>query len=176
MTRVASHFTFFSPDQILRQSVVEIDDHQVLTAVFSLESQQVESAQTLFYDGIISKGVVSLKQQISPTNIPDLVAGYQYIDLSTRPLRDVIHPSPMPLILDFGTSVPEELNPLLQFYFPLLKQFTMFEIIAATVYYPALLMGLECSLKVGISNALILWKGVDLVNKKQTQTTAIVEI
>ena len=176
MTRVASQLTFCSPQQILRHTVVEQDDTKVLISLFGLESQQVESAHTLFYDGIISMPVVSLKQHISSITVAGLVANYQYFDLTTTPLLGLITPSNKPLVLDFGTTDRTDFNRLLQLSYPLLRAFSIFEIIAACVYYPALLMGLHCSMEEGVSTELILWQGVDLVNKKLTQTTAILEI
>jgi hypothetical protein len=176
MTRVASQLTFCSPDQILRQSVVEIDDNQIISEIYSLGTLRVESAQTLFYDGIISMELVSIKEQISTTAIPTLMANYRYIDLSSTLLTENIFPSNKPLILDFGTTVPFEINRLLALNYPRLKSFTIFDIIAATVYYPAKLMGIQCLLKKGLHSKLILWKSIDLVNKKQTEITSIVEI
>lgn len=176
MTRVASQLTFCSPDIILRQSMVEIDEHQFISEIFSLETQRVESAKTLFYDGIISMEAVSLKQHILSTDTQKLSANYLYIDLSTSLLQDQIFPSEKQLILDFGTTIPSEINRLLALNYPLLKFFTIFDIIAATVYYPAKFMGIECLLKKGIHSKLILWKDVDLVNKMQTEITSIMEI
>ena len=176
MTRVACQLIFCSPDIILRQSVVEIDENQFINDIFSLETQRVESAKTLFYDGIISMEPISLKQQIPLTEIQNRSTNYHYIDLSTSLLQDQISPSDKPLILDFGTTNPSEINCLLALYYPLLKSFTIFDIIAATVYYPAKLMGIEYIIKKGIQSKLILWKDVDLVNKKQTEITSIVEI
>ena len=173
MIRVASQLMFCSPDQILRQTVVEQGDNQVLTRLFSLESQQVESARTLFCDGIISMGVVSIKQQIVSTEIAELVANYQYVDLSSPLLSLPFTPSNDPLILDFGTTESGEINSLLQLYYPQLKAYSIFEIIAACVYYPALLLGRQCQLDVGVATELHLWQGVDLVNKQLTEQAAI---
>jgi hypothetical protein len=176
MTRVASQLTFCSPDKIRRQSVVEIDEHQFISDIFSLETQRVESAKTLYYDGIISMEPISIKQQIPSTEIKKRSANYQYIDLSTSLLQDQISPTDKPLIIDFGTTNPSEINRLLGLYYPLLKNFTIFDIIASTVYYPAKFIGTECILKKGIHSKLSLWKGVDLVNKKMTEITNIVKI
>ena len=176
MTRVASQLTFCSPDQILRQTVLEIDEHQFISEIFSLETQRVESAKTLFYDGIISMELVSIKQQVSTSAIPTLMANYRYIDLSSMLLTENILPSNKPLILDFGTTAPFEINRLLALNYPRLKSFNIFDIIAATVYYPAKLLGIQCLMKEGLQAKLILWKNVDLVNKKQTEITNIMEI
>jgi hypothetical protein len=119
---------------------------------------------------------VSLKQQKLSTEIQKLAVNYQYVDLSTSLKQDQISPSDKPLILDFGTTLPSEINRLLAINYPLLKSFTIFDIIAATVYYPTKLIGKECMMKKGIHSKLILWENVDLVNKKQTQLTSIVEI
>ena len=156
--------------------VVEQGDNQLLTNLFSLESQQVESAQTLFYDGILSMGVVSIKQQMVSTQGANLVANYQYVDLSSSPLSSIITPSNVPLVLDFGTTDIAEINPLLRLYYPLLSAFPIFDIIAACVYYPAQLLGRKCELEVGIATELNLWQGVDLVNKKLTEHTSVLKI
>ena len=46
--RVASQLIFYSPDEILRRTVVEQDEQKIITRLFSLDGNVVETAQTLF--------------------------------------------------------------------------------------------------------------------------------
>lgn len=171
--RVASQLTFCSPKQILRQAIVEQDDNKVIKSILSLENQQVETANTLFFDGIISKNLVSIQQQLHTSELPHYISEYQYLDLRAMQLSASFFPSNKPLVLDFGTSDPAAINRLLQLNYPFLNAFSIFEIIAAAVYYPALILSHPPLLEVGLSTDLLLWKSIDLVNKKQTMHTSI---
>ena len=58
MTRIGSQLTFCSPQQILRRMLVERDEQDKITGIKSLDEGLVETAQTLFFDGIISTEIV----------------------------------------------------------------------------------------------------------------------
>jgi len=47
MIRVVSQLIFCSPEKILRQTVVERNNHNFITRLFSLDDRTVESSQTL---------------------------------------------------------------------------------------------------------------------------------
>lgn len=171
--RVASQLTFCSPDKILRREVVELDEQKTITRLFSLDGNAVESAQTLFYDGILSAEIISVKEQLSTLN--KVVSGYNYIDLSLG-IPTVIVASEKPLLLDFGTHSPEKVNNILAELTQALSAFSMFEIIAACCYFPAMIVHGAASLEINRKTKLLLWEGSDLVNKRITKQTLIREI
>lgn len=173
MIRVASQLTFCSPQEILRRTVVEQNEESIITGLFSLDNSSVESAHTLFYDGIISAGFVSLKKYVG--ELKSLVSDYNYIDLSIDKKTDIIKQN-KPLILDFGTNTTEQINQLLPLIAPALSGFTILEIIAACCYYPALLLGITASLSIGRNTELLLWENSDLVEKRITKRTQIRKI
>jgi len=171
--RVASQLTFCSPLEILRRTVVEQDDQKLVTRLFSLDECNVESAQTLFFDGIISAEIISLKENNAEVN--EVMANYQYVDVSqTIPTKIIAVEKP--LLLDFGTHSTEKTNQLLKQLVPALSAFSIFEIIAACTYYPGLVLGKAGALVSGRNTQLILWEGVDLVNKQIKENTRIREI
>ena len=43
---------------------MELDEQNVVRSIFSLDDGNVETAQTLFFDGILSQEIVSVKQHI----------------------------------------------------------------------------------------------------------------
>lgn len=173
MTRVASQFTFCSPEHILPRMVVEQDEQNLVTRLFSLDGNQVESAQTLFFDGILSGEIVSVKKNISPTEIAQLVMKYNYVDVTDRlPANDIISTG-KPLLLDFGTTSSYEINYQFERLAPALSAFSVFEIIAACVYYPLLLLGQPAILSEKCRTKLMLWENVDLLNKRITEHTRI---
>jgi hypothetical protein len=171
--RVASQLTFCSPQQILRRTVVEQDDRKVVTAVFSLDDCAVESAHTLFYDGIISAGIVSVKQRVPKLGINKLISDYQYIDLTETIPTEKIHRTDKPLLLDFGTDVINEINPKLSLLASLLEMVSAFEIIAACTYYPAVVCGTNSILAENIITDLLLWENIDLINNSISNKTKI---
>jgi len=173
MTRVASQLTFCSPQQILRRTVVEQDEQNRITRLFSLDGSPVESAQTLFFDGILSRGIVSLKENKFPGTVDQLLADYLYIDISTQLPVEKIRPNGKPLLLDFGTSSPDKINSQLEALAPALTTFSVFDIIAAGVYYPLILLGLQAELTVKCCTSVLIWENVDLVHMCITGKTRI---
>src|ERR1035437_5686425 len=113
MIRAGSQLTFCSPDEILRRTVVELNDQKIITRIFSLDEGNVEPAQTLFFDGILSAEIVSLKQNAG-AYISGLLKDYFYLDFSVILPSVVIKQSDKPLIIDFGTNSPEIINNLLR--------------------------------------------------------------
>ena len=176
MIRVGSQLAFCSPNSILQRMVVELDDQHCVERIFSLDDGNVESAETLFYDGILSSGIVSLKQNISGESISKLINGYQYFDFSEHLFTLDIKLTDKPLIIDLGTDIPDKINkllPRLTFGMPTLS---VFEIIAACTFYPALLIGRSPGLIEDQYTNLILWENVDLINKKIKVNTRIREM
>lgn len=173
MIRVASQFTFCSPQQILCRTVVEQDEQNRVNRLFCLDDYLVESEQTLFFDGILSRGIVSLKENRFPGTYDQLLADYQYIDFSTGLTLEKIMPTDKPLLLDFGTSSPDKINSQLEVLASALTLFSVFDIIAACVYYPLLILGEQAILSVNCCTGLLIWEQVDLLNKHVTANTRI---
>lgn len=170
MKRVASQFMFCSPTEILRNSAVELNSQGVVTQIFSLDENKVESAQTLFFDGIISAEIISLKQHLN--DLSALITNYQYLDLSLG-LSERLLANGKPLILDFGTDSIEDINLQISRLASILEDFSIFEIIAACCYYPAVVIGKTSSLGVNRKARLLIWEGADLIHKKITNNTKI---
>jgi len=173
MIRIGSQLTFCSPEKILRRSVVQLDEQNTVTGIYSLDDGTVETAQTLFYDGILSPEIVSLKQSISILEVSDQLKNYQYYDFSIIPPVIEILRTGKPLILDFNTSLPEKINLLLPYLTEALKAFSIFEIIAACTYYPSFIMGRQAGLTENSQNGLVLWENANLIGKKLLSNTQV---
>lgn len=176
MRRIASQLCFCSPELILRQAVVEQNEQNTVTRIFSLNDGIAESAKTLFFDGILSAEIISLKESTS-NNITDrLIENYHYIDITKEPTTQTTFATPKPLLLDFGTSSPLKINHLLTQLTPILTNYSIFEIIAACTFYPALTLNRIGELSENRTTKLLLWENVDLVKKMITEKTSIREI
>jgi hypothetical protein len=173
MIRVASQFTFCSPEKILRRMVVEIDELNALTRLVDLDTHNAEPANTLFYDGILSAGIISVKQNKLPDKNAQLLLNYNYIKVTDQLLNKNIKSGTKPLLFDFNTDSVIEINRHLKHLTPALTEFSIFEIIAACTYYPALLLNKPAPLSGNSQTGLILWEEVDLVNKRITEHTRI---
>jgi len=176
MIRVCSQLTFCSPQTILQRTVVEQDENHIITGLFSLDSRGVESYHTLFFDGILSSGIVSVKQHFSQKDIVQRVADYHYIDLSDGLPSGKILPNDKPLILDFGNLKLYEINRILASLAPNLQGLTVYDLIASCTFYPNELLGIPAGLKENRYSDIILWEGVDLVNKLITDHTFVRKI
>ncbi len=176
MKRVGSQLCFCSPEIILRRMAVEQNGENVITRIFSLDDGIVESANTLFFDGILSAEIVSVKQSGANQLSKKLIDDYQYIDVSEKlPTKAIIRES-KPLLLDFGTDSLVHTNKLLTQLAPALSSFSIFEIIAACTFYPALAMNKTGNLCEDRTTRLLLWENVDLLNKKISALTRIREM
>ena len=174
-SRVSSHLLFCEPDKILRQSVVERNKDQCITAIFSLTNNQAESANTLFYNGLISTKVVSLKLKLTIEELIKIRNEYNYIDCTIVNPDIKLLPNKR-LIVDFGTEEPEEINFLLQKKYKSFECISLFNFISATVYYPSLLTHLNTGLELNKTADLILWEPVDFANKHLKSNTRIRKI
>jgi len=153
--------------------VVEQDEQKVVKQMFSLDDTSVESSHTLFFDGVISTRIVSLKQHFPTLNIAQILESYNYIDLSSISDGSSIFPQEKPLLLDFNSNAPGNINQILPQFASTLANFSLFEIIAACTYFPILFLEQPANLEVNHIGKLLLWEGVDLPNKKITQHTRV---
>lgn len=173
MTRVGSQLTFCSPELILKNAVVEQDVQNKVVRLFGLNDNSVESANTLFFDGILSAEIVSLKQILKAEIPKNILDRFHYIDFSGNSTPKKIATSDKPLILDFGTTSTSEINKFINHQTSFLEKFGIFQIIAACTYYPLLAIGLPAQLCENRITNLILWENIDLVNKRFTTGTRI---
>jgi hypothetical protein len=155
---------------------LEIDEQNKITKLFSLDDGKVESSQTLFFDGILSSEIVSLKQNMPVREISARLINYQYYDFTESFPSSKIKLTNKPLLLDFGTNSPDNINKLFPVLFQVLSDFSIFDIIAAFTYYPSLLLEKEAGLAVNYSTGILLWENVDLVGKKLSSDSFICEI
>ena len=176
MIRVGSQLTLCSPDKILRRTVVEQDERNMITGIFNLDDLNVEPSNTLFFDGILSAEIISLKQHIPIERIAEKLRNYQYLDLSTDNSLSGFIRSKKPLIIDPGTDSIEKLNSQFSRLVGVLSDCSIYEVIAACTYYPALLLEIPCELAVNRITGLLLWENVDLLNKKLAVDTCVLEI
>lgn len=176
MTRIGSQLTFFSPQRILSRMVVERNEHNFITGIYSLDDKLVEMAQTSFFDGIISTEIVSLKQNISIEKIQKLAIDFTYLDLSEEfPIYE-IEKNHKPMLLDFGLNSFDQINIKLENLAQKKANLPIYELIASCVYYPSLLLGSEAELVLNRCTGLLLWEKIDLVNKLFTNNSTIRKI
>ncbi|MEI8271203.1 MAG: hypothetical protein WCG08_01115 [Paludibacter sp.] len=170
-SRVSSHLLYCEPDRILRQMVVERDNQQTITAIFSLNDSLVESSHTSFFDGILSSAIVSLKKQMTVLELAEIRKSYNYVDFSVGNLIiSAIEPKKM--LIDFGTEETAEINRILQSHSDL-PGFPLIDFITAAVYYPALILGFNAVLELNKQAELILWENTDLVGLRLKSDTHI---
>jgi hypothetical protein len=175
MIRAGSQLIFCSPDEIRRKSVVELNDQNIITRIFSLNEANAEPEHTLFFNGILSAEIISLKQNTGSVSMV-LLKDSMYLDLSMGVRSNVKRQKNKQLILDFGTNSPEIINILLPHVIPFLKEFSIMEIIAASTYNPSLLLGRSAGLKENNSAGIILWENVDMTKMSLLFSTRIREI
>jgi len=176
IVRIGSQLTFCSPQNILRRMVVERDEQNLITDFYCLDNNSVESAQTLFFDGIISTEIISLKLNCGSQDIAKLTDKYRYHDLSEQVFAFECNNNDKPLLLDFGTNSIAEINPKLANLAQINPTISIVDLIASCVYYPALVLGQEPDLKKGRRAGLLLWEKIDLINKTLTADSRVRQV
>jgi hypothetical protein len=152
---------------------VERDEKNIVTDLYGLDDGLVETAQTLFFDGIISAEIISLKRNKSIEEVYGLNKDFNYYDFSGElPIVEIVS-NGKPLVCDFGSDSLAEINLKLASIVRSNPALSIYDFIASCVYYPALLLGKEAELKLNRQTELLLWERVDLVNKLLTGVTQV---
>jgi hypothetical protein len=171
MNRFSSQLVFCTPDKILRRTAIEQDENLIIHNLISLDEQSVEPSNTLFFDGIISTEIISLKQNQPLSEKKYISADYQLFELQMEDFDSRKIQSEKKIVLDFGTSDITEINQILLKNSVELSKLDVFEIIAGSVYYPSLILGKPKNLDKNIQSQLFLWQQIDMVNKRTTSMT-----
>lgn len=173
MKRVSSQLVFCDGNSLLRSTVVEQNDDNVITDIIDLLNQPTETAHTVFYDGVISGEIISLKQYLSNDQLLEITKGIRYIDLSEINKTPYVFDKSSDLVVDFGTNNIDKINKLLKENFDSLSAITVFELINACSYLPQRLLGLSKNIEVSHQTNLVLWQGVNLVSRALTPQTTV---
>lgn len=176
MKRVSSQLIYCSPGKLLRNSVVEQDEDGNIIHFFDLQAQQSETAQTLFFDGIISAEIISLKQYLSAEQIVELTEKYNYINIADNDLTGIPNFSDKPFVLDFGTNNITTINNILKNRNRFFVHFNAFQLIAACSYLPIEILNLPLKIQFGQKPNLLLWQGFDISSKKVQSQIRIIPL
>lgn len=157
MKRICSHLSMNSPGKICRRQVIETNDQNIVTRLIDLHAETVETAHTLFYDGIISNSIVSLSER----NVKKIPDNYHVItfDLGMQKKNSFVAGK---TIIDFKTEDPRLINQIISNHQDFFKFIPAFELINACCYLPAEQAAIPHEITVGQKVDLILWNGIDL--------------
>ena len=173
MKRLSSQLVFCDANSLLRSTVVEQNDDNVITDIIDLSTRQSETAHTVFYDGVISGEIISLKQYLSNDQLLEITKGIVCLDLSEINKTPFVFDKSSGFIVDFGTNNFSEINKMLKENFDALSAITVFELINACSYLPQRLLGLSKNIEVSHQTDLVLWQGVNLVSHALTPQTSV---
>ncbi len=166
MRRVSSQLIFCSPSKVLRNSVLEQDENGVLTQIIDLQTQQSETHHTLFYDGIITNGIVSLKAELSDIELNKVKSNYNYFDFSETIYIKL--DTKKPLLIDFGTSDTATINQLINMHYKLFVDFNIFEFLNACCILALQILNRPEHIELNHKPNLLIWKGLNLIDKQIT--------
>ena len=174
MKRFTAHLIFPSAGVELLRSVVELDESGMITGVISLDNTSVEPAFTLFLDGIITPGIVSIRELTEKDKkTPDLT-NYHYLDLSDGTVPPHVIGTDLPLIIDFGTSNLSQANKIIEKFAS--SGFSIRQLVDACIFHPAEALGICVDVNVGNKTFLIHWQNMDVLNRKTTPLTRLEEL
>lgn len=92
--RASAHFLYISAEKIIKNGIVERNNDDIITGIFSLDDHRIETEQTIFHSGIIaplphstievfSRNLKSLQQKNPNTGIFELLAKMDLPRIST---------------------------------------------------------------------------------------------
>lgn len=171
MRRVSSQLIFCSSSKVLRNCVLEQDENAVLSQIIDLKTQQSETHHTLFYDGIITNGIVSLKEELSDIELNKVKSDYNYFDFS-EPIYFELD-TKKPLLIDFGTPDIAIINQLINIHYKLFVDFDIFEFLTACCILPLQILNRPELIELNHKPNLIIWKGLNLIDKQITSIMTV---
>lgn len=161
MKRIAAHFIFCSPGLILRHHAIELNDESVIVNIFDLKALPFETANTLFYNGIITSEILSAKQFLNESEIEKLINDRHYIDFSGHNAVSGIDPE-YTGIFDFGTNNTDKINRLIRANYSLFADLKFDQFINASCFQPQQLLKPSSVIRIGNKVRLLNWEGINL--------------
>ena len=152
----------------------ELNKKNEIQQIQDITTLQSETAQTQFHNGIISASIVSLSKQLDTKSINH--DQYLYINLKSNFKLPHLSSEKRILIIDAATENPHDFSVSLQDNYEKLKQLNIFDIISASCYYPAKMLGTNNEITINTVIKPILWRNCDLVTKSLTEKSEVVDI
>ncbi|MBP1637289.1 MAG: hypothetical protein H6Q18_78 [Bacteroidetes bacterium] len=174
MKRYLGQLMYVSDHEEIKHTVIELDNQSCVSCLIPLSFVSVEPEATIFIDGVITPCPVSIHEKTaSLLKKPDL-SGYNYIVVSNDSSLPDNLPSGLPLILDFGSSDVR----LISKYLAKCAgwNLSLSEFFNACIFNPAKVLNINADIRTGVKVNLIHWQNVDVVSKKLTTFTKLVEL
>jgi len=176
MRRISSSFLLISPTNIVQNHVIELKSEGVVNQLIDIEKQIAEPAQTLYYNGIISAEIVSLRSHFSQNEINELSLTYNYINISNLSTESCVELNENPLVIDFETNNLKEISQIINNRKNVFSKLNVFQLISACTYYPIQILDLQKQIRVSNRPELVLWNVIDLINKRINDRIHLVNV
>jgi len=176
MRRLSSSFLLISPTNIVQNHVIELNSEGVVSQLIDIEKQIAEPAQTLYYNGIISAEIVSLRNHFTPKEIKELSLTYNYVKISNLSTDSCIELNENLLVIDFETNNLNEISHIINNRKDVFSKLNVFQLISACTYYPIQILDLQKQIRVSNRPELVLWNGIDLINKRINDRIHLVNV
>lgn len=157
MRRVSSQRVMCSKENLLLNSVIQIDNSGIISKLIRLNDHAAEVSGTVFYNGIITPGIVSISKRSSSKTIDDLSKKYNVIFIDKIIAGEVVPIENRPLIFDLKTENPENVSHIIRENMEFFRKISIIDVIKAMVFYPAEVLGINNEIKSGNSTKLLLW-------------------
>lgn len=172
MKRFASQWLLCPDLAVLKNNMIEVADDDVIVRVADLHGQNSETAGTVFLNGVIAPGIISLLQRKVPDSLV-IITGKTLFRIVDGQFESVFPGTKDDFILDFGTENPQEVNVLLRNNLAFLKSFSLEKLIHACTFAPAAFVQGDISIVAGAQIKLTAWENVDFINHRLTENTRV---
>lgn len=172
MKRFTAQWMLSHDRSILRNRMIELTDRNEIVQLVDLNHVAVETANTIFLNGVIAPEIVSINQRSIPEE-SIRASGMGLFSIRNAKFEKVIQGETDDFILDFSTEDSNEINSVIKNNFEFLAGYSLEDIIFACTYAPALLVQKDNPLKAGNITKLSFWADVDFVNHKLGASTKL---
>ncbi len=176
MKRVSSQRIMCSKEMLLFNTVIESDDFGMISKLIPLNEHAAEVSGTVFYNGIITPGIVSVSKRFSSKTKEDLSKNYNINFIDKILAGEIVTYENSPLIFDFKTENPKNVSQIIRENLEYFRKISIFDLIKAMVFYPAEVLGINNEIKLGNTTKLLLWPSPESLEVEKDYIYNLIQI
>jgi hypothetical protein len=165
-----------SKEMLLFNTVIESDDFGMISKLIPLNEHAAEVSGTVFYNGIITPGIVSVSKRFSSKTKEDLSKNYNINFIDKILAGEIVTYENSPLIFDFKTENPKNVSQIIRENLEYFRKISIFDLIKAMVFYPAEVLGINNEIKSGNTTKLLLWPSPESLEVERDYIYNLIQI
>lgn len=167
MKRILSQRTMCSKGKVLLNTAIETDENGVILKLISISEGIFETSRTVFYNGIITPGIVSISKRSSLKIFKEISGKYNVFNLEEIISGKIPAFDSRPLLIDLKSENPEIVSQIFKENMDFFRKITIFDIITSMVFHPAEALAVKNEIDIGEFAKLILWPSPESIEARK---------